>query len=453
MRIVIMGLGSYEKGSGISAAKFFIGKDADILITDLKSQKELAHQIRSIEKFCKSQKKPLPKFRLGGHKKEDFCALGASASGGKNVDIVMRNPGVRKNSPYLKLARAGGAKIETDISIFLKNCPAKVIGVTGTRGKSTTTSLIYEMLKGNKQRVWLGGNIQISPLSFVDKVRKGDVVVLELSSWMLENFDEFKLAPHIAVVTNIYRDHLNAHKNMAEYISAKKLIFKHQEKGDYLILNGENKKTQSWKKRGAIYFYKKDVRVLCHSRAGGNLKIKLQGEHNLENIAAALKVAKVMKVSNASVKKVLREFKGIPDRQELIADKSGIKYINDTTATSPDGAIAALKTLGRRKNIILIAGGADKKLEYKEFTKEVKKYCKAVILLPGTATHKMKKELGIRNYELRMAENMKEAVHLAKEQATKGDIVLLSPAAASFGLFKNEFDRGEEFKKHVTRNT
>lgn len=434
MKVSIMGLGSYKQGSGISAAKFFIARGDEVLITDLKNEKDLAHQVAELKNFCKKNKKSAPKFVLGRHDEKDFA----------DADLVMRNPGVPKDSPYLKIAREHGAEIETDISIFMKNCPAQIVGVTGTRGKSTTATLIYEILKTKFGRVWLGGNIKISPLSFIDKIKSGDVVVLELSSWLLENFRDKKIAPHIAVVTNIYPDHLNTYKNMAEYVVAKKNIFACQAAEDYLIANGENAETKKWRGPGkTIYFFKKDAR---------GLKINLLGEHNLENIAAALAAAKIFKILDAAVKKVLRNFRGLPDRQEFIAEIRGVKYINDTTATSPDGAMAALKTFGTgKKNIILIAGGKDKELEYGKLAKEIKKYCKAVILFPGTATEKIKSMLHATCYMLQDAKNMPEAVHLAKNSAVRGDIVLLSPAAASFGLFKNEFERGGQFKKAVKK--
>ncbi len=431
-----MGLGGYKEGSGISAAKFFISRGDDVLITDLKTEKDLARQIAEIKNFCKKSKKTPPELVLGEHRKKDI--LGA--------DILVRNPGVPKDSKFLKLAKEKNIPVETDISIFMKNCPAQVIGVTGTRGKSTTATLIFKLLGTRYPIVWLGGNIKISPLSFIAKVKSGDTVVLELSSWMLENFSEKKLAPRVAVVTNIFPDHLNTYKNMTEYVAAKKNIFANQAAGDYLVINGENAETKKWKSAGkTIKFFIKDAK---------KYKTALLGGHNSENIAAALAAAKIFKVPEVKIKKVLREFKGLPDRQEPVAEIRGVKYINDTTATSPDGAIAALKTFGSaKKNIILIVGGKDKELEYGKLAKEIPKYCKAVILFPGTATEKIQNELRMTNDELRVmsAQNMAEAVNLAKEYAVKGDIVLLSPAAASFGLFQNEFDRGEQFKKAVNR--
>ncbi len=475
MKVVIFGLGSYKEGSGISSAKFFISRGDEVLITDLKSEKDLARQIAELKSFCKKNKKSVPKFVLGKHREADILGAG----------MVVRNPGVPKDSKFLKLAEEKNIPVETDISIFMKNCPAQVVGVTGTRGKSTTATLIYELLKKSpptppfgkrgkgRRRVWLGGNIKVSPLSFIDKVKKGDVVVLELSSWLLENFREKKIAPHIAVVTNIYPDHLNTYKNMAEYVAAKKNIFACQNKNDFLILNGENSETKKWKGFGrTIYFSKKDA---------AKYKTNLLGGHNLENIAAALAVAKIFQVPEAIVKKVLREFKGLPDRQELVAEIRGVKYINDTTATSPDGAIAALRTFGNQtppnlplskgrkrrgaspslvkeglgavdknnKNIILIAGGKDKELDYGEMSKETPKYCKAVILFPGTATDKIKPIIHNTCYIIQNADSMADAVKKASTLAKRGDIVILSPGAASFGLFKNEFDRGEKFKKAV----
>jgi len=433
-----MGLGSYKQGSGISAAKFFIEKGDSVLITDLKTREDLLPQIKELEKFCKTKKKSLPKFVLGEHRESDIV----------NADMLVRNPGVPKNSKFLSLARSRKIPIETDISIFFKNTEAETIGITGTRGKSTTTTLIYEILKTKYPQVWLGGNIKISPLSFIEKTKKGDLVVLELSSWLLENFSDENLAPHIAVITNIYPDHLNSYDGMADYIAAKKNIFAKQSAGDFLVLNKENKETKKMKgKSKIIYFSKKDLDGFVSEK-----NIKLKGNHNLENVAAAVAVAKIMAVPARNIKQVLKEFGGLSDRQEQIAEILGVKYINDTTATTPDGAIAALRAFGNKnKNIVLIAGGKDKNLEYKELAKEIKKYCKTVILFPGSATEKITNELRIKNYELRIVKNMQQAVQAAKQQAIKGDIVLLSPAAASFGLFKNEFDRGEQFKKAVKR--
>jgi UDP-N-acetylmuramoylalanine--D-glutamate ligase len=430
MKVVIMGLGAYKEGSGINAAKFFIRQNHDVLITDLKTANELSHQLAELDGFCAEHNRPLPCYALGGHKEEYFA----------DADLVLRNPGVPKNSPYLKIARENGAKIETDISIFFKNVPAgvRIVGITGTRGKSTVTTLVYELLKTKHPRVWIGGNIKISPLSFLHEMQSGDVVVLELSSWMLENFAEEKIAPHAAIVTNIYPDHLNTYDGMEDYIAAKKNIFAHQTPENYLILNKENAETKKMSGRAKTIYFSGNEAI--------GVKTNLLGAHNLENIAAALKVAGIFGISVAEAGEVLQQFAGLPDRQELVAEFGGVKFVNDTTATTPDGCLAALRAYGsEKKNIILICGGKDKNLEYAQLAKEILQFCKTIVMFPGTATEKIKQSLTVDGLQL-TANDMTDAVRMAYAQAESGDIVLLSPAAASFGLFKNEFDRGEQFK-------
>ncbi len=468
-KIVIIGLGQYKEGSGTSAAKFFISRGARVIITDLKKELELKVQIESVKKFYKTlYPKPYtlnpPKFVLGRHRMSDF----------KTAEIVVRNPGVRANSPYLLAARYAGAIITSDTSIFLSLAPAKTIGVTGTRGKSTTSALIYEMLKQKERHTELGGNILRSPLVFLDKMHEDSVAVLELSSWQCEGLEEIKKSPHIAVITNIMRDHLNTYKGMREYAAAKALIFKYQSPEDAVILNRDNKWTREFGRQAPsrrFWFsprpffeengcFIKNKKIIF--RIGGKEEIvaftadiALAGEHNLQNALAAICAARVMGVPNAAIKKVLRSFKGLPNRMEAIRNIKGIKFINDTTATTPDATIAALKTLKAKsyklkakKRIILICGGSDKKLEFGELASAIKKYAKVVIFLPGTATEKIKKVLKMPYVE---ATDMADAVGRAVKAANQGDIILLSPGAASFGLFQNEFDRGEKFVEIVKK--
>jgi len=446
-KVLIAGLGLYKQGSGISAARFFARAGAKVTVTDLKTRKELSSSIKEL-KGMKIQ------YVLGKHRVSDF----------KNADIVIKNPGMRRNSPYLKAARAAKVSIESDITIFFKHCPGKIIGITGTRGKSTTSALLAKILS-KKNKTFLGGNIKVSPLNFLSRVKKSDWVVVELSSWMLEDLNDKKMSPHIAVVTNVMRDHLNTYPSMRAYQEAKAMIFKHQSKGDYVVLNRDNAITRQFGKRvpsQRFWFSLKQFKeengsmikngrmVFRHDgkiwNVASSKDLQLEGEHNLYNALAAMTVAKILRVACAKVRSTLREFKGIDSRQELVRTTGGVKYINDTTATTPDAGMAALRTIALKKNIILIAGGADKKLLFTDWAKQVKKNCKKVILLDGTATPKMMRELKKNKVKPEpVQKSMKSAVKLAHKLSDRGDVVLLSPGAASFGMFKNEFDRGGQF--------
>ncbi len=430
--MVIMGLGLYPQGSGISAAKFFARLGADVVVTDLKTRKDLASQI----KLLKGLK---IKYVLGKHSKSDF----------KEADLIMKNPAVRMESEFLKIARENKIPIETDVSLFFSLCPAKIIGITGTRGKSTTSSLIYEILSAAGEDVYLGGNIQVSPLNFLEKLNKNSLVVLELSSWMLESLESNRFSPQIAVITNVMRDHLNTYAGMKEYSRAKSLIFKFQKRKDLAVLNFDNEITRKMgekiKAKKIWFSLKKKSAVLDLAK-----NTVLPGEHNLYNALAAVIVAKHLKISDSIIKKCLKNFKGIPNRLEFIREFGGVKYYNDTTATTPDATLAALQSF-KNKNIVLIAGGADKNLDFKDLAKVLQGLVKVLILLPGTATDKLRKDLADmgENIEPIVAKSMKEAVLKARELSQSGDIILLSPGAASFGLFVNEFDRGEKFVKEV----
>jgi len=456
-KVVIMGLGAYKNGSGVSAAVFLARLGADILVTDLRKKDELKEQLKKLEKYENI------KYRLGGHKEKDF----------KNVDIIVKNPAVPKDSKFLKIAREDKAIIHNDWTIFMGEKKNEIIAVTGTRGKSTTATLIDKFLRV-KYRTHLCGNIGVSPLAIFSKIKKGDIVVAELSSWLLGDFKNTKKSPYIAIVTNLMPDHLNKYKNLKEYYNDKKNIFKFQKKEDILILNKDNKETRklSGEAKGAVFWFsekklfKREKGVFLKGEDiyfqidGKVRKIasiknrKIQGEHNKQNILAACAVAILKGVKKSEIQAVINNFSGVSDRLEFLRELNGVKFYNDTTATSPDAAVAALKTLGsEKKNIILLAGGSDKKLDYKEFAKMVKKYSKGIILFSGNATEKIKKELEKVKYKSILAEvkDMKDAVKSAQNFVQKGDIVLLSPAAASFGLFKNEFDRGESFCNVVAK--
>jgi len=375
---------------------------------------------------------------LGGHREEDFIS----------ADLIIRNPDVPATSPYLEIAIKNNIAIETDVSLFLKLSKAFIIGVTGTKGKSTTSSLIYHLLKQRFKRTFLAGNIGISPLELLPETKKGDKVVLELSSFELEGLTQ---SPSIAVITNILPDHLNRYGTMDEYIKAKKIIFKYQKKSDFLILNGDDPVVRNFSKEAPskVIFFSIDDKPKGISLDS----FKLFGSHNLSNLFSSIEVAKILKIAPKLIEKGLSSFKGVPSRQEFIREVSGVKYFNDTTATMPDAVVVAIRAFLENfpdSRLILICGGQNKGLKYNDLAEIIRERVDELVMLPGTASDKIKESLN--GYtRVHDVSSMQEAVKTANKLAEKGDVVILSPAAASFNLFKNEFDRGNQFVEAVKK--
>lgn len=448
-RVTIMGLGLH--GGGVGVAKFFCRQGTKVLVTDLKTKEQLKESISKLRGFK-------VKYVLGNHRQEDFI----------KTDLVIRNPGVPKESYFLKIAKEHNVPVETDITIFFKLCKAPIIGVTGTKGKSTVATLIYELIKTKYKNAVLAGNIGVSPLEFLGKIKKKSKVVLELSSFELE---DLKKSPEIAVITSIYPDHLDRYENLKEYLEAKKIIFKYQKKKDILILNYDNKTTRELSSAAPsqVYFYSREKKLknsICfiekqniffdkEKEPVANLNnVKLQGWHNILNILAAVSVAKLLKVDSKKIKKVLFNFKSVANRQDFVREVNGVKYFNDTTATIPEAVIAAIDFFSGKfpeSRLILIAGGQNKNLEYEDLAKKILKKIDSLLFLPGTASEKIKELVGGNGKKTKITPvaSMEEAVKKSSEIAQPGDIVLLSPGAASFNLFKNEFDRGDQFVKYV----
>lgn len=424
-KVLVMGLGLH--GGGVGVAEFFCEQGADVLVTDLKTEEQLKASIEKLKKF-KVQ------YSLGGHKKADFVW----------PDLIIKNPDVPSSSPYLEIARKNHIELATDIGLFFKLSNAFIIGVTGTKGKSTTASLIYHLLKPRYKNTFLAGNIGVSPLELMTNIKSGDKVVLELSSFELE---DLKQSPNIAVITNIMPDHLNRYGTMEEYVNSKKIIYKYQKTPDVLVLNNDDFIVRQFAKdaKSKVCFYStknKPAEIDLN-------KFKLFGEHNLSNLLAAIKVAELLKVPDKNIEKALADFKGVQSRQELVGEVSGVKYFNDTTATMPEAVITAIDTFSQQfpdANLILICGGVNKGLKFDNLAKVIRKKVSQVVMLPGTASDKIKE--GLVNYKnLHEVSSMQEAVKKAKELSKRGDVVMLSPGGSSFNLFKNEFDRGEQFVK------
>ena len=506
--ITLMGLGNYDQGSGMSAARFLIGRCRRLIITDLKNAKDLARQITEIKKLSVRAKSPHLRvgvgtkiiWHLGGHQKQDFI----------KTNLVVRNPDVPWYSPFLALARRKGIPIYNDVTLFLlitgrsRNLqPTSLqnlqpttynlqptIGVTGTRGKSTTAALIYEMVKRENKQARLAGNIGQSPLNYViasDPAKAGergnpitpgllhsvrnDPWVLELSSFLLHDFAQIKYSPNIAVWTNFYPDHLNKYKGLKDYFVDKANIFKYQQEGDAAIVNADDLALRKIKtnKKIKVYFFsiKKAANNgafikegwFCFS-AGGRLEkiakvseTKLLGEHNQANILAAIAAAKAAGVSSQNISAVIKKWGGLPNRLELVREVGGVKWFNDCTATSPEAAIAALKSFPARK-IILISGGNSKGSDLKELGQTIGERVKELILAPGDANQDLLSKIqGAPLYTrvpLVFVSTIAAAVRRAALAAAKGDVVLLSPGLTWLPR-QNEFARGQEFIKLVEK--
>lgn len=444
-KITVMGLGLL--GRGVGDVEFLAENRADLLVTDLKNKKELKTSLNRLKKFKNI------KYVLGKHRLQDF----------KNRDMILKSADVKPNSIYIKEAKKNKIPIEMSASLFAKLSSAVIIGITGTRGKSTTTQMIYEILKLSprtvlgEREVFLGGNVKgVSTLALLNKTKDKDIVVMELDSWQLQGFGESKISPHIAVFTNLMRDHMNYYKNNIEkYFNDKVNIFKYQKENDYLIVgkNIARKIMVKHTKVKPLYLLQQRT-VLCVPKSlPKDWKLKIIGEHNRENAEFATAVAEIIGVPKNIIKKTIENFKGVPGRLEYLRTVREIKIYNDTTATTPEAVIIALNSLKEYKSrIILIGGGADKNLEYDEYTKVVKKYVKNLILFKGGASEKIifsLNKIDKIKFPINLVDNMKKAISIAKDNAKAGDIILLSPGSASFGIFKNEYDRGEQFNKLV----
>ncbi len=422
-----MGLGLL--GRGVGDAEFMAKLGADLIITDLKSAEELKPSLERLKRF------PTITVHVGGHQLEDF----------RDRDFILKAAGVPLDSLFIAEARRKGIPIEMDASLFSKLAPPiTVIGVTGTRGKSTTAALIYEILKDAGKRVFLGGNIKdVATLPLLEKVLEGDFVVLELDSWQLQGFGESMISPHIAVFTTFLPDHMNYYNgDMQTYFSDKANIFKFQKPGDHLVVGEDIADKFDWSDAGE---------VLVAHRAGvpRDHMVHLPGGHNRLNAACAIAVAKLLGIRTVKgTRAAFNRFAGLAGRLELKRMVNGVTYYNDSNATTPDATIAGLRAIGdsHKKKIVLIMGGSDKGLNMSALIDEIPNYCKQVLLLPGSGTTKIKDGLP----DAIPAVDLKDAVLKAKGLVVEGDIVLFSPAFASFGLFKNEYDRGEQFNKILT---
>lgn len=456
-KITVMGLGFFGGGAGL--ARFLVRRGAKLVITDLKAEEQLSSSLATLE--------GLPvEFHLGGHREEDF----------KDVDMVMVNPAVPRNSPFLQIARENNVPLETEMNLFFKLCRAPIVGITGTKGKSTTTALIGDMLRHRGQRAWVGGNIGLgySLLERIDEIDKDDPVVLELSSFQLDDLRKLGVSPCVSVITNIAPNHLDRHGSYTEYIDAKKNIIRFQGPDNYCIMNLDDQELRKWTgdtRANVLWFSIKDtveagaflengkIRLRLNEREQRETKIaclsdvKIPGAHNVENILAASCAAFLMGAQGKQIERALREFSGLEHRLEFVCEIDGVHYYNDSIATTPESAIAGIRAF--EGPVVLIAGGYDKGTPFDAFAAECAKSTKCVILIGKTAQKigellaRARKNNDIP--EIIPAQSLDEAVGLARNLSQRGDTVLLSPACASYDMFVNFEDRGRQFKALVRK--
>lgn len=445
-KVAIIGLGV----SNLPLLKYMNNQNAKITIFDEKEEEDIPRKL--LEKLDKYN----ANYFFGKNCLENL----------KNFDIIFRSPSCLPTREELILEEQRGAIVTTEIEMLMKLAPCQIIGVTGSDGKTTTTSLIYSILKKKGYNAYLGGNIGKPLFTKLEEIKPEDKLILELSSFQLMGMT---VSPNISVITNITPNHLNIHKDYKEYIEAKKTIFKYQNENDYLVLNYDNEITRNCKNEAiskVIYFSSKekldngfivDNKIIkrCDDKIRKHIldtkDILLRGNHNFENICAALAATEKL-VDEETAIKAIEEFRAVEHRLEFIRELDGVKWYNDSVSSSPTRTIAGLNSFD--EDIVLIAGGYDKNLDYTPLAKPILKKVKTLILLGATSGKifdavKNEEDKEGKNINIYMTDTLADTVNLAKKYSKKGEIVLFSPASASFDMFKNFADRGNKFKDLV----
>jgi UDP-N-acetylmuramoylalanine--D-glutamate ligase len=423
-KITVMGLGLL--GRGLGDVRYLAECGAELIVTDLKPRDQLATSLEALAGF------PQITYVLGEHRREDF----------RDRDFILKAAGVPLDSPYIAEARAAGIPIKMSASWFAEIAQIPLVGITGTRGKSTTTHMIEAILTHAGFPLLLGGNVRgVSTLALLPEVEDVSIALMELDSWQLQGFGEAKLSPNVAVFTTFFPDHMNYyHDDLDAYLADKADIFLSQEPTDTLILG-----SQCADQVRSAYGDRIEAHVIV---AGGHdfradWELKIPGEHNRYDAALAVEAARALEIDDETIREALAGFGGVPGRLQLVRTVDGVAYYNDTTATTPEAAIAGLTALDEifHGRIVLITGGADKTLPIDAYVEAVRKHAKRIVLIAGSGTDRVKGEFP----EAPVFDNLAAAFNDARAHATPGDVVLLCPGFASFGVFRNEFDRGDQF--------
>jgi len=448
-KVLVMGLGRF--GGGVDAVRFAAGAGARVVVTDKATREQLRDSIGQVSDLAGIE------FHLGRHDAEDFAT----------ADMVVANPAVPPNNEFLQIARRNGRTVTSQVGLFFQSCPAPIIGITGANGKSTTTTLTAHLLDKARpqasqsayERVWLSGNIGDRPLlTILDQITPRDLVVLEISSFQVEQLMEVQKAPKVSLLTNLTPNHLDRYGTFEAYCAAKEGLFKAQALDPanpaISIFNAEDEVARTWFHK---YQGQRGRRCLqfCADDVSAELRAvyALPGRANLSNLAAAMAIAQCFGATDRSIRDCLGQFKALPHRLELVGDRNGVRWYNDSKATTPEGTMVALAAFECPK--VLIAGGYDKHTPFDELGGKVVSSAKAVVLIGQTARQidsaiKAASENG-REIEVQFADSLAEAVGIANRLAVPGDVVLLSPACASYDMFENYQQRGRLFAEFVQR--
>lgn len=447
-RVTVMGLGSF--GGGLGAVQFLVRQGAVVTVTDVRSAAELSEPLAELDKS------PPAHLHLGGHRVPDFT----------ETELLVVSPAVPKDNPFLHLALTAGVPVTSEMNLFWELNPAPIIGVTGSNGKSTTTAMTHAMLAATGRTCWLGGNIGRSLLPLVDQIQPTDTVILELSSFQLEDLDRLHRSPHVAVVTNFSANHLDRHGTLENYRTAKQTALRWQKPGDWAVLNQDDPDVATWSTASqTLLFGLQDLggeglfltdQQTATFRLRGTTRtlaipdwLTLPGIHNLQNALAAACAACACGVRDAAIEQGLRGYRALPHRLELVREVAGRRFFNDSLATTPESAIVALAAF--EQPIILFAGGYDKGSDLTEMARAIAtKPVKAVALLgtTGPRLNQLLDQFDPQHLVPRtVSPDFATAFQWASDLSRPGDVLLLSPGCASYDWFRNFVDRGNQFRQ------
>ncbi len=441
-KVLVMGLGRF--GGGVDAARYAAQSGAKVVVTDKAREDQLKDSISQLSDLSGIE------YHLGRHDPEDFAT----------ADVVIANPAIPPGNEFLQVARRHGRTVASQMGLFFQSCPARIIGITGANGKSTTTTLTAHILEHARPsspelaygKVWLSGNIGDKPLlTILDQVRPNDLVVLEISSFQIDQLAQVRQVPKVSLLTNLTPNHLDRYGTFEAYCASKEALFGLQTLDEnnpaVSIFNSEDPIARSW-----LVKYRPQAGRTCVQFSADDISSDLRAQYalpgraNLSNLAAARAIARSFGVSDASIQSCLSSFKALPHRLELVAEGKGVRWYNDSKATTPEGTMVALSAFDCPK--VLIAGGYDKHTPFDELGRRIASGVKAAVLIGQTArmiADAVQASQGRQRVDVQFAGSLAEAVELAGQFAAAGDVVLLSPACASYDMFENYQQRGRMF--------